>query len=414
MYHISGKSWNRIITILIFLFSLLFIVQACINYFLIRFTTLDSIKNKNNKLIQRIENDLKYENGKWDTSLYNSDPLTPHPDGSSGFSQPLYILTNDGFVLERTLPINGFLDSSSLKDILVYTSPQSIISQTGEEWRVFAKPINSNGQTIGGIIVSRYRPNTSVLTDVDRDLEQNMKTLFSAISINNGNIDTSKVSATNITYNVTFEIIDQYNKVLANNGRTPTYIDRSYVENQMKASQYEFRADEVTGENFLVITKRINDSQQNPKAVIVLLESLTHMDQLLRNFLISTFTTFITTVIPLALIAFYVLRKVITQSADYTPSTISFNAQKELLIIENTQIKLPHDSYQYQLCNILFTKVPKNWSQEQLMELFHTDNWRIIYDAANAINKKALIKLIIYEDRNYFINPQLLKYIKKS
>lgn len=37
-------------------------------------------------LTQRVEEGLSYRNGSWDTTRYISDPNTPHPSGSNGFS----------------------------------------------------------------------------------------------------------------------------------------------------------------------------------------------------------------------------------------------------------------------------------------------------------------------------------------
>ena len=53
-----------------------------------------------------------------------------------------------------------------------------------------SQPTIDQGQITGGILVSRYEPNTPIMTDIDTVLQKNMQTLNSHISIKNGQIDT--------------------------------------------------------------------------------------------------------------------------------------------------------------------------------------------------------------------------------
>ena len=151
----------------VFLFFIfLSLLQIGITYIFVRQSSLNQIYDSFMSLSQRIQHDIKYDQGKWDTKLYNADPFTPYPHGSSGFSQPLYIITSEGFVIERNRPISGLLDSSDFKHLLSFSRPQSISTVTNENWRVLSSPIRNKARTIGVVLVAFYNPSTSQLDDV--------------------------------------------------------------------------------------------------------------------------------------------------------------------------------------------------------------------------------------------------------
>src|SRR5581483_9497719 len=118
MEFISHLKTNRII-VLLFICILGF--QIFLGYIFIREFILSQTKKQLNEFTHRVVSDLSYKNGTFDTSLYTADPKTPHPNGSSGFTSPLYIITTNGFVIERTHPINGFLDASDYKKSLSFS-----------------------------------------------------------------------------------------------------------------------------------------------------------------------------------------------------------------------------------------------------------------------------------------------------
>ena len=65
-------------------FLLLVSGVGAINYF-----AKKQAKESLDPIIKRVNEDLHFENGKWDTSFYNADPLIP---GTS----VLYVITTEG------------------------------------------------------------------------------------------------------------------------------------------------------------------------------------------------------------------------------------------------------------------------------------------------------------------------------
>jgi hypothetical protein len=107
---------NRRVFINITVFiATLFSLEIGMGYLFIQQSSMTQLRQSLTHTVERVQSDLLYENNQWNTEKYRADPETPHPTGSSGFLTPLYIVTSEGFVIERNLPIKGLLDTSDYK-----------------------------------------------------------------------------------------------------------------------------------------------------------------------------------------------------------------------------------------------------------------------------------------------------------
>ncbi len=415
MFPLRRNRIRKTILKIIIFFTVLFCIQVSINYFWIRYTNLQQISEDISWLNNRIASDLKYVNGKWDTSIYSADPLTPHPDGTGGFPDPIYIISLDGFVIERNALIHGLLDSGSLQFVSQFNSPQTVSRSTYEQRRVLSRHITRNNKNIGIVTVSRVIQGSETLTDIDLILQQNLDEIISNIQFNENTIDVSLFEVQAVDYNIAFEIIDQYNKVLLSNGRVPTYIDQSYIKEQLNAPKQRIVKDNITNEEFLIQTKVLLDKNNEEIGIIVQGKSLRILKKILSAYIISTALTYFVILVPLSIITFYLLRReiktLLTNNHD-NPSLIEFNEHKGTIIIDDDTIHLEQDSHQFLLCKILFSNINKSFSEDLLLKKLETDNWRSLYDASLSINKKIKLKLIQHVNKSYRINPSFITVIK--
>ncbi len=402
---------------------IIFTVQLAVGYFLFRESSFNQVEQSLSRLNSRIQQDLVYENGKWNTQLYLADPQTPHPNGSSGFQTPLYILTTDGFVIERNLPINGLLDLSDFKHLLQFTNIRYISGTTNEIWRVLSKPLIYDGETKGVIIVSEYNPSTRDTEEIDQRLRDTIDLIASKVTYKNGSLNISGVDIRNIHYEVSFEIVDQYNKVLLNNGRTPSFIDPSYVHEELPQKNSIIR-DKITNQPFYVKSQALLDKSGKPKGVIVAAKPLDDLYNTLTKYVLLSTIFEIIIVLPVSFLLYFLLKSRVPlimhdylteQKQKNEPHHISFNKEGSYIEIDNKKTIIPYATNQYYLCEAIFSDASKRWNQDELIERFgervEKNNWRKIYDAYLTVNKKVSLKLIDYQDKIYRINPELVSKI---
>ncbi len=363
--------------------------------------------------IYRIENDLKYVNEFWDIKLYNSDPKTSYPNAPSQF--PVYIITADGFVIERSSPINGFMDTSDMKHLLTYRPIQTITSPTKERWRVLSQPIISGGRTLGVITVAHYQPSTELINIIDNSLLQDIATINSKIKIKDGVIDTEEIDGRMLSYETSYEIVDHYNKILLNHGRTPSYIDPSYLKSAFYDNKLITIVDQKTNEEFLLKSKIMYDNNNIPIAFIASAKPISQINKLSNEyFLITCFASFFTSLL-LALVVGKLGWLHIPSYEKRLPKKIIFNDTSGILTINEDVLEFLPDSYQYRILKLLFLSPEKVFEQEEVLKTIGVpnlnDNWRKIYDAATAINKKSGIKLIVYKNKTYSLNKEFIPYI---
>lgn len=409
----------------IFLIFLL-ILQIILSYSFIYRTSLKEVESSLTQLSLRIEKDLRFVDGKWDTRQYNADPLTPYPNGSSGFLNPLYILTNEGFLIERSQPIKGLLDTSDFKHLIQFKEPQTIDTVTNEKWRIYSKPVVFNGNVIGVIVVSYYIPRDELnIAKVDGKLEESIRIIESALIIKNNEISVSKLDIRNIHYEFSFEVVDRFNNVLANNGRVPTFVDASYFSKSLNEKSVRIITDGKSQEKFIVVSHIMKGGAGEPIGIILAGQSISVISKTLQN--VTVFTLLITMglIIPLL---FYMGRMLnsdiallLTDSGEDTFSKIkkiTFDKKNSHILIDDIFIEIPYASNQYYICEALLLHPTKKWEYDELLERIgdfgsESVNTRKVYDAVLAVNKKVGVRLIEYKNKVFTINPSLHSIVQK-
>lgn len=410
------------VKICIFLVSL-FILQTVISYAYINFVARNRLQADLKILTERIKNDLHYQNGHWDTTLYVADPDTPNPHGSSGFIDPLYILTIDGTVIERNMTIKGFLDASDYKQFLQYQTPQTISGITNEQWRVLAKPIVSEGVTHGVVIVSYYTPDSKNLDEIDQKLKNNIDFIISRVQPNSTDLNVSQVDVRRISYDVSFKVVTNLNKVKLSNGRTPSFIDPSYVEAELAHPGNRVVTDSVSHIPYLVDTLPLKDDNKNNIGVVVAAKSLESLNSMLQQYLKLSALTLVLLLFPLAYLTALFVNNELSNFSEYMkkrplriPQNIDFDRKNSNLILDDEILHIPHDSNQYYFLDALFSQPKKRWEQDEMLEhlgqVEDKNSWRTIYDTMLAVNKKVGFKISHYKDKTYQLNPQYVTHMR--
>ncbi len=408
-------------------FALLFFcLFGLIIGFLLRINLLHNEQIALEKLAKQAENDLDYAGGKWNTTKYNADPNTPHPAGSSGFGSSLYIITAEGFVIERTQPVNGILDSADFKHLMTFQSPQTLNIVTNEQWRVLSQPVQApTGTIIGVIMVAYLNPPAQIIQSIDEKLQKNLAYIASTTTIKNDEVDISKVDIRDVDYDVSFEIVNHFNRVLLNTGRVPTYIDPSYIEEEMaqKEGTVQFK-DKLTGKTYILHKEHLSDAANKPVGVIIAGKSIDYIADILASLLLpALISSFVASVLLMTLLYRFVIspskrkKEEERPHKNSTPEYIVFDAESSVLTMDNKTVQIPYATNQYELAKAVFSAPTKRWELDELLELFgeteNLSNWRKVYDATLALNKKSGLKLVIYKDKTFRLNPEFIPHIKK-
>ncbi len=419
---------RSISTSLIALILLGFLLQIIVSSLILYNLSLNQTKKYLTRTVDRVREDIKYQNGKWDTSLYNADGTVPDIN-------PLYIITSDGFVIERWKPIHGFLDIAEFSRLLAYSKPETITTITNEHWRILSEPIVGNNKVIGVITVSAYKPEQSDIDQIDNQLHQTLQEIQSDLVIHGENIDTSKIDARKFPYTITFQVVNHFNKLLIQNDnttsitRSPTFIDSSYVDNQLDEGQTVIQ-DSKTRKHFLTLTSPIYDTKHSPVGIIVAASPIDTFYEFNKNYsLVLLLVTSILLIIFLPFIVRLVKQQLLiirestaTHEIKQFPKRIFFDRKLCKLFIDEVGITIPYASNQYYFCDVLFSKPTKRWEVDQIIERFgddlRKDSWRKVYDTMLNLNKKVTPfthqKLFILRNRTYQINPIFIPLLSTS
>lgn len=354
-----------------------------------------------------IQSLIAVSNGKWDMSRYNADTLTPHPQGSSGYLKPLYVITRQGFVIERTNPIGGYLDSADSGSILALKTPATIQSVTGENWRVLATPVKKRGQVEGVIFVAQFMNDLSNIESIDDTLSTNSAYIASRIKITDDTIDAAGVDISHINFDVTFEIVSRDNKVVRNNGRVPTTIDVSHLADELRKPPSRIEIRNSDNQRFVVDREAVWDKNGTVAGIIVTSQSLDELYRYLNTQLaVSLILLGAASCVYVGLQRRYARKK----SAPFATGDITFHASRSTLQVGQKQFNFPYASNQYYVLDAICKNPTRRWEQDELLEKIGSTELsatRAIYDAMLAINRKCAFKLIIYQDKTYFCNPQI-------
>lgn len=391
---------------------------------MVRNVVLSQMTKTLQNISKRIQKDITIKNGKWDMSAYRSDPQTPYPNGSSGFPYTLYIVTADGFVIERNQPITGYLDSSDIKKVLQYSSPQTIETITNEKWRVLSVPIKFKDKTEGAIFVSYYDPKPESSDKIDKILADSITNIQKKLTITDESINVRNIDIRDIHYEVSFEIINKYNIVLLNNGRTPSFIDPSYISKEINLQKEKKVIDQNTQHLNEVYVQPIYDNRKNIFGLIIVGESVNDINEIMQKFIVYSIAVNIVFIIPLILLSLFIIKRRLSEklskhliSMNDKPSSIAFNKKESYLEIDGIKLLIPYASNQYYICEAILLHPQKRWEEDELRtkfgEIEEAGKKRSVYDAMLAVNKKTNYKLIICKDRTYFFNKEYISALKE-
>jgi len=378
----------------------------------------------------RAVDDITYKNGVWDTARYDSDPEIPG-------NYRMYIITKDGFVIDRWRPIAGYLDTSDFRQLMSYHSPSTVHTITGQDWRILSLPVVHAGNTVGVVTVGRLLsfPTEPGVILVDQELHDSATTLLKNLTVQDNTPDASAINVRSIPFTISFQIVDQYNRILlkrdtANSvDRLPNYIDPSYIADNLERQSIKIIQANGIGERYLVNSTPLKDPEGAPIGTIIVARTIDPFVDLMNNFIvIGTLTGALLLIAGLIML----MRLGEPASNNYDAQSpllqadeihsINFLKDKCLIHINDQEIAVSYATNQYYMCRALFSRPTKKWETDELVEQFGIDHgieaWRKLYDAMSSINKKCHVvmepNLILASNKTYRINPELLPVVSKT
>lgn len=411
------------------IFLTLFIAQFLLGFTIIYVVSARQTNSSLRSIIGSAQAGIEYQGGRWDTAQYDSDPEIPG-------SYRLYVLSEDGFVIDRWRPISGLLDTSDFKHLSNYINkPSTLRTITNQEWRLLSLPItNQQGHTLAVASIGQVINEGQKIQEVDSALRRAGQSLVKGISADKGEVSLASTTRRIVPQGMSYQIVDQYNKILAKSDssnsldRIPNYIESSYLTPYLKkATAFRF-SDKKTGEIFRVMTGPLKDQEGHTFGVIMAARSIEYVRGLFRAYIVAQ----ILLGLPLSLVALWLAARrtqpgnevqdanLAILKADQV-ETIYFDKDACLLRINDRGIQVTYASNQYYLCAALFHAPKKKWETDELQDRFGLDHtagaWRKIYDAMNTINKKvqtvADIRLVTTSNKTYQINSDILDKIQK-
>lgn len=403
------------ITLLLFV---IFIIYLIFNYLYLSNASREDVSKKLSYIYTPILNDLKYNNGKWNTELYIDDSDIP-------YDNPIYVYTVDGFLIDRANIINGFLDKSDFVFAYNFKKPQNYISIINENWRLFSKSIIYQGDLKGTVLVGYFEPKNYEQNGLDVDLKDGADEISNTLVYQNGILGTN-LKNRDIKFGGSYEIVDRHNNLVKGQGGLPSYIDPKLLNSILINKEFTIY-DKKTNDQFTLIAKPIIAKNNRVGIVIVGISTTLVHSTLIKEFIFSIISAIIAIFI-FAILCIYPLRreiekkikKEIQEVLEPEPiklETISFDLENSLILInEDIKIGIPYDSASYYLCKIFFHSKRKQWELGTLLkaigEEITDDNWRKVYDPVRKLNEKVREKVgldlvTMVSNKFYKINPQL-------
>lgn len=408
----------------VFLFS--FLIYLVVNYFIIYFLSVSDIKAYLNRSVVNVASDFEYVGGKWNTERYLADISTPT-------EIPLYVYTTDGFLMDRINVIHGLLDTSNFDYASSFKQPTTIVSPAGETWRVVSHLIDRNGQNKGAILVAYFEPKGIPTKEIDVKLQEMALMLDSKIQLNGDSLDISRVSQKEVDANISFEIVDTFNRSLMSIGGAPAFIDKSYVQDALLLHGFRKVYDRNTHIPYLVYSKPIVSNNETV-GVVIAGKGLDQLEKTLGYQLCFSLIAGIIAILLFVIVVVYlyrhdisdVVQERIDNLANPAPPeihSIFFDREKGNIVVnKDSYILIPPDSHQFDICNLLFQSPTKNFDTLDLAEAIgdqeSSDNVaRMVYDTVLSINDKVRrvlsVQLIIRKNHQYRINQELASKIRK-
>lgn len=390
------------------------IVLGCVIAFHLTYKENHSSYQTLNKLNTRIRESIVHDRTGWSLSRYIADPLTPHPSGSGGFSDTLYIIMSDGFVIERNLPLAGFLDSGQYQYLHEFQTPQTVEPMPRETWRIQSKKATygSNEVMIG---VAVYHPERFVSEVVNAKLTSALDYITRQVSLRDHGVLLPPIDMRQIDYDVSFEIVSSENKTIVNNGRMPSYIEKSRFFDELHTPQQRTIVDATNHTSYLVLRTEIPNSDGSVGAIILSAKPALTIKTVIRAYWLEIAAYIGIQSLLYAGTAYFIRRKFAPRQV----STISFDVARGLLLIDDRQIMIPTDTIQFKLCKRLLLPPFQAHTGTQLLDEGDGDlqkDWRKVYDAVVLLNRKIEhllpTKLIEVHHRHFSLSTSYRALIK--
>lgn len=413
---------------IIILITALLASQFFIGMLVINNVNVNQAEALTEELSQRAKDDIIYSAGQWDMSRYDTDPEIPG-------SARLYVLTKDGFVIDRWRPVSGYLDTSDFKQLRQYTTAKTIRTVTGQIWRLLSLPIyNEAKTTIGLITVGSFNASFERAGDMDTSLASAASKLTQKLKVSGETINAESVNVRDIPYNISFQVVDQFNQIHVKSDnsstidRLPNYIDPSYIVDNLKTPSIKQITDRKHAETFLVRSTPINDSSNNPVGVIIVARTITPGIALVGAYVLWVVVASLVLIIIASVYLYKWTRLGSTAIAAKTRllqaediANIEIDKNSHQIKINDHVVKFAYATNQYYLCLALFNSPKRKWESDELLdklgEAINRDSWRKLYDAMNGINKKAEaiigFKLILTSNKTYYLNPIIVNQVIK-
>ncbi len=410
-------------------FGILLFMQFVVGVLVIYIVAAVQMRGQLSQIVQRTKEDITYNNGQWDTSRYDTDPEIPGPNS-------LYVVTKDGFIIDRSHPIPGYLDTSDFKQLQAYVTPMTVTTVTGQKWRLYSLLLNNDsGKLVGIATVGVLNPKEDQLNQVDSNLMSITSKLAGEISTDDSTIHTSKVNVRDLPYDTSFQIVDQFNRIHLKSDnsssidRLPNYIDPSYVVLNLNKSFFKQVADDKKNNLFLVHSEPITDKDGTPVGTVIAARTIEVYRELLRVFVIVGLPLILVSTL---LFGFAFRRWIGLNVGREVPNapplkleeinSLVFNKDASAIEVNNRKVRLTQGTNQYNICQVLMASPKKKWMTDELLtkigEKVDRDGWRKLYDAMNSVNKKAANvmepKLITTTNKTYRLNIDLVNKIAKS
>ncbi|MBU1327440.1 hypothetical protein KKB64_02990 [Patescibacteria group bacterium] len=416
----TDKSEIKVILRLSAVFLITFVLYLTASYYIIRSLSLHDMKKYLKITATSVSEDFEYSNGVWNTNKYLSDTTTPS-------EIPLYIFSLDGFLIDRMNIIGGFLDTSNFTYASSFAIPKTIVSPIGEYWRVFSYRIERQRQERGVILLGYFEPAGRSEAELDAVLLANAQTLDRQLAFTNEVLDATHVVDKELDHNLSFEIIDVFNVSHKSIGGPPAYIDKSYLRDALKRKDFPVITDTWSQKRYMLHVQPII-AEEKTVGIVAVGKGLDQLSQILGNQLLLSFAAGLLSVLVFAVFTIFIYRndigKIIEERLAMLANPqcvvvdrIAFDPPGSKIIINGIHvIDIPVDSYQQDICKLLFKNPKKQYDtldlSDAMGELDEQKNVkRLVYDAVEAVNARVKkltgMKLISHTDKKYCINPTL-------
>ncbi len=349
----------------------------------------------------RVLEDIHYTEGQWNSSALFNDKQIPT-------DSPLYVITKEGFVISRRLPIHGFLDVSDIRFSSSFTIPQTITTPINEQWRLYSRAIIHNKQVLGSVVVGYHQPEMASLQEIDYQLRLVAEQLLSKVTLDNQSVSLNPFDERSIPSRIAFEIVTTGNRSLVSSGSLPNYIDRSYVGDLLTTKLLTVQ-DSETNEPFLVAVSPVISDTGEAVGTVVSAVSLRQFHGEVWNQLFFSVIAGGLFAGALLLGVVFLLRgskqggvrvevkTTLLQENEDKMQQIEFDKEVSQVVFYGKILKIPYASNQYQVCKVLFSNPKKRWEYDEILDKMLGEDsfgqvkvsWRKVYDAVRAVNRKS-------------------------